>query len=161
MNLYLIQHGEAVPKEVDAERPLSDTGRRDVQQIASFLGNAGIRVTTVLHSGKRRAEQTADLLAASFGENARIEKVSGIDPLDPTEPFAKAVSGRAEDTMIVGHLPFMGRLVSRLIVGDEAASVVDFRPGTVVRLVRTDAAKWSLAWMIRPELLAASGQEQP
>ncbi len=29
MNLYLLQHGQSVPEEVDGDRPLSDQGRED------------------------------------------------------------------------------------------------------------------------------------
>ena len=34
MRVYLVQHGDAVPKEVDPDRPLSDTGC--VWRIANF-----------------------------------------------------------------------------------------------------------------------------
>jgi phosphohistidine phosphatase len=161
MKLYLVQHGEAVPKEVNPERPLNERGRADVARIASFLGTAGIRVATVLHSGKRRAEQTAELLAAAVGAGARLGKVSGIDPLDPTEEFARMVNDRTEDMMVVGHLPFMAKLVSRLIVGDEAASTVAFQPGAIVCLERTEEGDWSVAWMLRPGLVVGRATGKP
>src|SRR5688572_29245639 len=37
MRLYLVQHGEAVPEQVDPQRPLSEAGRRDVQAMARLL----------------------------------------------------------------------------------------------------------------------------
>ena len=120
MRLYLVQHGDAISKEMDRERPLSDQGRADLQRIAAFLAKAGIRVSVILHSGKKRAEQTAELLAASVGVGEHLEKVSGIDPLDPTSEFAGIVNEWTADTMVVGHLPFMAGLVSGLIVQDEA-----------------------------------------
>ena len=153
MRLYLVQHGDAVSKEVDPERPLSDQGRADVERMASFLGKTGMQVSRVLHSGKKRAEQTAELLAASVGAGGGLEKTLGIAPLDPTEAFAKAIAEWTEDTMVVGHLPFMGKLVSHLLVGEEAALTVAFCPGTVVCLERGEGESWSMDWMIRPELL--------
>ena len=57
MKLYLTQHGLAVAKDVDPERPLSEQGRRDVRRLVDFLADAGVRVKQVLHSGKTRAEQ--------------------------------------------------------------------------------------------------------
>src|SRR5688500_9788627 len=63
MRLYLVQHGEAVPEQVDPQRPLSEAGRRDVQAMARLLAGAGIRPTRIVHSGKRRAQETAELLA--------------------------------------------------------------------------------------------------
>ncbi|MHC4696650.1 MAG: phosphohistidine phosphatase SixA [Planctomycetota bacterium] len=153
MKLYLVQHGEALPKEADPQRPLSDRGREDVERMAAFLGGAGIRLGTVWHSGKLRAEQTAELLAASLGVGVRLEKVSGINPLDPTNEFARTIAKRTEDMMVVGHLPFMAKLVSHLIVLDEAASTVAFRPGTIVCLELTEEGQWHVVWMLRPELL--------
>ncbi len=160
MKLYLVQHGEAVSKEVNPQRPLSERGRGDVERIAAFLGKAGIRVATIWHSGKERAQETAELLATSVGTFAGsrpvpqgVERVSGIDPLDPPEEFARLVSDSAGDLMVVGHLPFMAKLVSRLIVGDEAASTVAFQPGTVVCLEHADEDDWAIAWMLRPGLV--------
>jgi phosphohistidine phosphatase len=154
MKLYLVQHGDAVPKEVDPERPLSEQGRADVRGVAAFLARAGVRVSAIRHSGKKRAEQTAELLAAAVGGGARAARVSGIDPLDPVADFAQTADEWTQDTMVVGHLPFVGKLVSQLVVGDEAASTVSFRPGSVVCLEREPEGGWSVAWMIRPELMA-------
>ena len=153
MKLYLVQHGDALPKDVDPQRPLSNQGRADVEKVAAFLGRAGIRVVAVLHSGKKRAEQTARRLAAAIGEGARFEEIPGINPLDPPDAFARTVSEWAQDTVIVGHQPFMGKLVSCLIVEGEVVSTVTFRPGTVVCLEKDDENAWSIAWMIRPELV--------
>jgi hypothetical protein len=43
MRIDLVQHGLAVPKEVDPDRPLSEQGREDVRRLADFLGDAGVR----------------------------------------------------------------------------------------------------------------------
>lgn len=159
MKVYLVQHGDALPKEADARRPLSDRGRADVERVASFLSEAGVRVSRVLHSGKARAEQTAEVLAASIDVGGGLEKTAGINPLDPADAFARTVDGWTRDTMVVGHLPFMGKLVSRLVVGDEYASAVAFTPGTVVCLERGEDAGWSIAWMVRPEIVAGFSKE--
>ena len=63
MKLYLVQHGEACAKDVDPDRPLTDAGKADVERLAAFLGQVGIRVDRVIHSGKLRAVQTAERLA--------------------------------------------------------------------------------------------------
>ena len=48
MKLYLVQHGQAVSKEEDPERPLSEQGREDVRRVATRLGEAGVRVVLSL-----------------------------------------------------------------------------------------------------------------
>ena len=74
--------------------------------------------------------------------------MTGLNPNDPVEPMARTTS----DVMLVGHLPFMGKLVARLVAGDERKPVAAFVPGTVVRLERGDADHWAITWMVRPQL---------
>ena len=153
MRLFLVQHGDAMVKEVDPKRPLSDRGQRDVEQVAAFLKKAGIRATAIFHSGKKRAQQTADILAMRIAGSARPEKISGIDPLDPVEALVPTIDEWTSDTIVVGHQPFMGKLVSLLVTGNEEGVVASFRPGSIACLEREENAGWSIAWMIRPELL--------
>ena len=155
MRIYLVQHGEAVPAEVDPERPLSAAGEADVRRLAAVLRRSGVGVARILHSGKRRAEQTAEVLAAALGPELQAEARAGLNPNDSTAGVAQEAAGWEQDTMLVGHLPFMARLASRLIAGREDAGVVAFRPGSVVCLERTDQRAWTIAWMLRPELLAS------
>jgi phosphohistidine phosphatase len=58
--------------------------------------------------------------------------------------------------MLVGHLPFMGKLVARLVGADEGKPVATFVPGTVVCLERDEANHWTIAWMVRPALATLS-----
>ena len=62
MDLYLMQHGQATTETEDPERPLTDAGRAAVQRVAKRAQAAGVRISGCLHSGKLRAEQTAQLL---------------------------------------------------------------------------------------------------
>lgn len=157
MKLYLVQHGEAVSKQENPERPLSEQGMRDVQVVAGFLGRAGIKLARVWHSGKRRAGQTAEILAAVALSGGRAEVIKGINPNDPVEEFAADADVWEEDTLVAGHLPFMSRLVSLLVTGDEDAALVQYQPGSVVCLERDDAEQWVILWMIRPDMLAEAG----
>lgn len=152
MRLYLVQHGQAVDKTVDPERPLSEQGREDVATMAGRLSDAGVRVERVWHSGKRRAAETAGLLArAVFGKDA-AEAISGISPNDDVTAFAQDADVWDQDTMVVGHLPFMGRLVAHLVTGNAEASLVVFRPGAVACLERDSDGDWLLLWLLRPGL---------
>jgi len=160
MRLYLVQHGTAVPKDEHPERPLSETGRKDVARMASLLARGRLSVARVLHSGKLRAQETAFILAETLGPGRVIEQcLHPIAPNDSTDTLFEAVEawpeeGSAGDVMIVGHLPYMSRLVSRLVCGDEDETVVHFLPGTVVALERGDNGDgWVVAWAVRPELM--------
>ncbi len=43
MQVYLVQHGLAMSKEEDASRPLSATGREEVERVAQAAAAAGVR----------------------------------------------------------------------------------------------------------------------
>jgi phosphohistidine phosphatase len=162
MKLYLVRHGDAVSSEVDPGRPLSNRGRADVRRVASFLAQTGVQPpNSIRHSGKRRAEQTAELLADALGTTTRVEELPGLDPHDSTDEFLYTLHEWTEDTMVVGHLPFLEKLVSRLLVGDESASVVSFSPATIVCLERAEAGRWCVIWMVCPELLSGNGRDAP
>ena len=155
MKLYLAQHGEALSKEEDAERPLSEQGRRDVQAIASLAKESGARVARVWHSGKRRAEQTAEILAKAMLPRGKTEPIGGINPNDSVEEFISDADVWQEDTLVVGHLPFMSRLVSLLLLGDQESELVRYFPGSVVCLERSTGQAWVLLWMLRPDAVTA------
>jgi phosphohistidine phosphatase len=154
MRLYVVRHGDAVSEEVDRTRPLSHEGKATVQGVASFLGQSGVRVGRVLHSGKKRAEQTAKLLAATLADIGQREEMEGLKPHDPVAPIVKAIDEWIEDTMIVGHLPFVGNLVAHLVGGSKTASLILFQPVTTVCLVRVEDEAWMILWVLSPDLLA-------
>jgi phosphohistidine phosphatase len=140
MKLYLAQHGEALPREEDPERPLSQQGRRDVQAIAKMLDAAGIRVARVWHSGKRRAGQTAAIIAERVCPRCRTEAIDGIKPNDSTAEFSQDVDVWQED--------------------DPERELVSYYPGSVVCLERSGAHSWSVQWMLRPDVFAAHRQAE-
>jgi phosphohistidine phosphatase SixA len=55
--------------------------------------------------------------------------------------------------MVVGHLPLLGKLVSRLVTGSKEPALVTFVPGAVVCLERSESGSWAVSWMVRRELL--------
>ena len=156
MRLYLVQHGDAVSEQSDPERPLSVAGRRDVEAVARLLASNDIRAERVAHSGKLRAQQTAGLLAAALVPGVIPETTTGLNPNDPVEPVARSIAQWTSDVMLVGHLPFLGKLVAHLVAGDERKPVVAFVPGTVVCLESGEAGHWAIMWMVRPELVPAA-----
>jgi phosphohistidine phosphatase len=153
MKLYLVQHGEACAKDVDPERPLTVQGRADVERMAVLMRQAGIRVERVIHSGKLRARQTAELLAKAMSPRVEAEVSGLMNPNDNPTAFDWQSESWDRDTLIVGHLPFMGRLVSHLLIEDADRALVSFQPGSMACLEHAGAERWLLNWMLRPELL--------
>ena len=150
MKLYLVQHGHAVPEEEDPDRPLSEKGRSDIARMAALLGAWGVRVAKIVHSGKTRARQTAEILAPALGASDKVEMAAGLTPGDPVAPWAEGVAEWSEDCMLVGHQPFMGRLVARLVTGRDNPDVVRYEPGSVVCVERSPEGVWAITSMVRP-----------
>lgn len=152
MRLFLLQHGDALAESFDPLRPLSIRGRSDVERMTEFATRAGMRVQRVCESGKLRAKQTAEIGAARLAPGVPIETMPGLNPNDPVEPWVEIVNGWTDDTLLVGHMPFLGRFAARLLAPC-APAFLAFIPGSLARVERGPDA-WSLAWMLRPELLA-------
>mgnify|MGYP001827798839 FL=1 len=152
MKLYLVQHGEACSRDIDPERPLTDQGRADTDRLVGFLGQAGIRVQRVIHSGKLRAAQTAQQLAVVLAPAVEPERSSMLDPNDDPGAF-DLETDQDRDTLVVGHLPFMSKLVSLLVTEDESRLVTAYQPGSIVCLEHDNGTRWHINWMVRPELL--------
>ena len=151
MKLYLAQHGEALTKEEDADRPLSEKGRMDVGRVAWHLAMLDLEVAEVQHSGKTRARESAEILAASLG--AVCGGRGGLGPNDPVAALAVEAAEWQEDRLLVGHLPFMGRLADLLVGGGEGLGLLDFSPGCLACLERGPANSWQIAWMLNPDEL--------
>jgi phosphohistidine phosphatase len=152
MALYLARHGKNLPKEVDSEKGLSEQGIKEVAGIAASAGDSGIAVSIIRHSGKKRARQTAEILFAALKPAGGIHETGGIAPLDDVAGFG-ASADPAKNEMIVGHLPFMEKLVAYLITGDSEKSVIDFQPGGIVCLDKdSDDWGWVIKWALMPTI---------
>jgi phosphohistidine phosphatase len=152
MNLYLVQHGEALGKDVDPERPLSERGRQEVDKVAQFAAkNCSMELSHIHHSGKLRARQTAEIEAKSLGLPEPVE-IDGLAPLDDPSIWSCRLAELNDSIMLVGHLPHLARLVGALLCGNAEAAPAAFRMGGMVALARGEG-KWSLQWMIVPDIL--------
>jgi phosphohistidine phosphatase len=152
MDLYLVQPGEAKPEAEDPERPLTDQGVEAVRRVASWAAQVGVRVDQIRHSGKRRAEQTAALLAERLSPANGVISVEGLKPNDDVRPVAEALRAGHGPVMLVGHLPFLSRLASVLVAGNPEGVVVHFRQAGIVCLSQEEG-KWAVNWVMPPELL--------
>lgn len=152
MALLLVQHGKSLPKDEDPEKGLSDEGVLDVKRIADAAKKYGVNISCIKHSGKKRALQTADIFASALQPELGVQEINGINPLDDVASFADNISS-GEDLMLVGHLPFMEKLVSFLITGSIARPVIKFQNGGIVCLDEdTDNHWWVIKWALMPTI---------
>ncbi len=118
------------------------------QRAAELASRLGVQVTEIRHSDKLRAVQTAEELALELSVPRR--EVSGLGSNDDIHPLARDVALTDDNLMIVGHLPFLGRLAVFLLCSDESLPAVEFENAGIVRLDRREGGRWSLRWAIPP-----------
>jgi phosphohistidine phosphatase len=146
-----VRHGEAKSEAEDPERSLTIRGEEETREISSAAKRRGIRPSRIYHSGKKRAEQTAGIIAGGFDLSAQLGH--GLNPNDDIRPWVERISREAEDFMIVGHLPFLEKLASFLVCGDEGAKAVMFRYSAILCLEKKESGRWAVDWIIKPEMI--------
>ncbi len=152
MAIYLVQHGLAMSKEADSSQGLTPEGIKEVRRIAEVAAHYGIRVESIVHSGAARAKQTADILDTAIESSRGVSVRKGISPMDQVSLVAAKLDPES-NLMLVGHLPFMERLVSLLTTGSEEFRPFKFQNGGVVCLDRDhDGENWYVKWTLMPEI---------
>ena len=150
--LYLVRHGQAMSDSENPERPLTEKGRANVSKLADFLRPLDISVSVIWHSGKTRAARTAETIGSVVKSSEGIVGRKGLSPNDPVEDIALEINAEESNIMIVGHLPFVGRLAAYLTIGrpDDAFG---FNESAIACLEQDHGGKWWLTWMIHPGIL--------
>lgn len=154
MKLYLVRHGKT-DSSVVQNPPLSQMGKKECEAVAKFLSTKNLKISTIYHSTKLRAQQTADLFKKEGVLSALLVEKEGMKPDDSAHDFFKEMSVWKQDSMIVSHLPFLTELLSILVTGTSHETLVDLSCGCVICL-KTSPTGWTIDWVITPELFVNS-----
>jgi phosphohistidine phosphatase len=141
--LILLRHAHADASASglsDAERPLSEEGRREAQAAARWLKEQGLVPDRVLVSPAARARETADAVAAEIDLPERIEEAA-IYEASPGDLAELADRNRdATRLLMVGHNPGFEQLAALMHSGQSG----DYRgmppAGIAVLRLPADAA---------------------
>jgi phosphohistidine phosphatase len=148
MALYMVQHGLSLPKEEDPQKGLSQEGRDQTERIAEVARGYRVRVNGIFHSGKARAQQTAEIFERYLAPPEGIRQRAGLKPLDDAATLAGELELK-RDWMLVSHLPLVERLTSCLIIGKPTPTVFRFQNSGIVCIVEDSreggaVIKWAL-----------------
>lgn len=121
MQLYLMQHGQAVPETENPEQPLSREGVAQIKAAAAAMKKLGIAPDLILCSPKKRSHQTAALVAE--GVNYPYSDIVESDTVKPSAPADETVSflrqnPACKSVLIAGHMPSLANIASLLLGGD-------------------------------------------
>lgn len=152
MAIYLVQHGLSLSKDQDPERGLSEKGVAETRRIAEVARGYNVTVSAVFHSGKKRARQTADIIAEYLKPEQGVQQMDGLNPLDDCRLLAAKIE-KAGNTMFVGHLPFMSALTAFLVTGTTDRPVFKFQNSGIVCLdIDPDTQSWIIKWTLMPNI---------
>lgn len=146
MRLYLMRHGQAEDPSVDPEQGLTSGGKQEIENIARKLAQKSLHLSQIYHSSKKRAQQTAQILSGIVAASNPPQYMDNLKPNDNPEIIIEAINQWTDDTMIVGHLPFIPSLLNRLT---QTQHSIHFKPGTIACLVHT-GNQWQLEWILEP-----------
>jgi phosphohistidine phosphatase len=155
MELYLLRHGEADPREIssdDGERALTAKGKRDVQLVALQARAGNARPDVVLTSPLRRAKETAAIAQKVMGVKRILETRALLPEVSPEVLWRElsTIEG-AECVVLAGHEPSLSRLAQFLL---RAGLAIDFKKGAMMRITtpRVTPPRGVLKWMITPRV---------
>lgn len=152
MSIFIVQHGKSLSKDQDPEKGLSPEGRLETERIAEVAGVYAVKVDTIAHSGKKRARQTAEILAAKISPEKGITTHSGMNPMDDVRAFAEQLAWD-QKLMLVGHLPFLERLIGLIVAGDPEKTVFKLQNSGIVCLDQDPRSdKPVIYWALMPHI---------
>jgi len=135
MEIYLMQHGPSFPKDVDAEESLTPEGEAQIVTVGRALKKMGLRFDVIVSSTKKRAWQTAKIVAEQVAfPSRRIVQTDLVKPMASAEEsirFLKQYEGKA--LLVAGHLPSLAEIASALITSGSKATI-QFERGGVGRI---------------------------
>ena len=152
MALYVVQHGKSLPKAQDPEKGLSAEGKMETERIAGVAKGYRVKVSRIVHSGKKRARETAEILASLLSSADDLGPRNGMNPLDDVRTFADSLE-LDKNVMLVGHLPFLERLIGQLVCGDPDQTVFKLQNSGILCLDRLPEVKNPvIRWALMPSI---------
>lgn len=150
MKLYLMRHGEALSAQVDPECGLSDIGKLTIEKLAHHLQQKNLSFQHIYHSKKKRAQQTAEIMASILAPQTKPELHQNITPNDDPRLIQSEINSWEDDTLITSHLPFVPNLMTLLTGKDAFLTPITFETGTIICLTKDDNSNWNISWATAP-----------
>lgn len=151
--MYCVRHGEAFSSAEDPSCQLTPRGQRQVANIAHHLAQSRVQIPVIIHSGKPRAQQTAAIFAEALQVSQVTTEPRLLDCEADVADLLALIPTWTEDTLLVGHLPYMPRLINALVLGKpDLNPIIHYAPATVVCLEQQSRSRWIIRWVMTPDL---------
>jgi phosphohistidine phosphatase len=158
MQIYLMQHGEALSEEQDTQRHLSPEGKSQIERTATALKKIGVSFNLIISSPKARARESAEIIANTLSYPLNeIEVTDTLNPNSPPEDFINFLTGfkDRDRIFIAGHLPSLHNIALKLLC-DTCNMNIKFEMGGVMRIdvERVPTHQSILRYYLLPEHLS-------
>ncbi|OWY19048.1 phosphohistidine phosphatase [Sphingobacteriales bacterium UPWRP_1] len=118
--LYIVRHAKSSWKEAgleDIDRPLNERGKHDAPEMGKYLKQQGVKPDALYSSPAKRAQKTAQLIAAELGFDK--DKISIQPVLYTFNPNVEAILNfiaqlpdEQQTVMLFGHNPTFTELAN-------------------------------------------------
>lgn len=163
MDLYILRHAIAGVRSAsaeggDSERPLTVEGVEKMHRGARGMRAMELSFDLILSSPYLRAKQTAQVVAKQFGLEKKLEFSPALaadgNPKDLIDELKRS-HGKRKSVLLVGHEPYLGRLISLLISGSTSLPIT-LKKGGLCKLA-VDGLRYGrcaqLEWLLTPKQL--------
>ena len=162
MNLYILRHAIALDhadwKGPDSDRPLTKEGIRKMKKVAKGMHRMELKFDWILTSPYRRAYDTASIVAREFKAASKLKTLRALasdgDPKKLMQHLGRDYR-TWESILLVGHEPYLSRLVAMLISGHTDTELT-FKKGGLCALSASSLTYdrcARLEWLATPKML--------
>jgi len=124
---------------------LSLEGQRQAAALAAAAAARGVKPAVVWHSGKLRARQTAEMFWRACNPFAEFAATRDLQPDDPPAWMRDRLRGETRDVLLVGHFPFLPRLLASLVDNESAEFPMH---GMAALQSEDDGVTWRELWRL-------------
>ena len=148
--------------ENDSERQLTPKGKRQLRQTAAAMKKMGLRFDLILSSPYLRAKQTAEIVAESLKLKKQLKFSDALAPDGSPKILIRQLNElkpAPENVLLVGHEPYLSRLISLLTTGGMDL-VMDFKKGGLCKLETEKLSHdrcATLVWLLTPRQMKLMG----
>jgi phosphohistidine phosphatase len=141
MELYILRHGLAEaapnpPSSGDSRRRLTKEGANKMRRAAKGMKALELSFDLILSSPYLRARETAEIVADAMAAVKNVEFSNALTPDSDPRVLIEDLTRKhraKKQVLVVGHEPYLSRLISLLISGDTRVTI-DFKKGALCKL---------------------------
>lgn len=160
MQVYLLRHGVAEDNRSglsDADRRLTEDGRRKLRQTLGTASGAAVQPTLILTSPLKRAIETAEIAQQALRYKGELEQTEALAPNASVEEAWREIRNHSNESaiLLVGHNPLFADLAAYLLGARDLH--IDVKKGSIVRIdfeTLSSQPKGILRWFLVAKLAA-------